>query len=385
MTTKRVLFQDMLYDITRFAVFYGVFLIAIIALFRDSYPVFLLLIGLMPFFINFLARHFIRNVILMIFAHLAFPVAAYFAVADFIPRIITVIILLLFMLYSLVRRIKGKAVAEEQLFCTFGSLSLAIMCFAGISLGHHYAAIVYPILIMVIIIGHAIYSRMAKVDMSLEVITQTSTQPVRQILALDHKMMPVLVAVLLLFTFVAYVAFADPLMRLIASHISIPQFETTGYDGPFINTNHFSMLQAPGLSFLAMGAETHPIWAFLDAMIYYLLMSVAALLAAALLITSIVTLYRLLGHKKAAPAYAGEDEKAFVIPEKVKNARRKLWDFFPMPEDKTRRMFRKKIMKHKKMGVPINKSDTPTQMVDRIQSEDISALATEYEKVRYRV
>jgi len=76
-----------------------------------------------------------------------------------------------------------------------------------------------------------------------------------------------------------------------------------------------------------------------------------------------------------------EDEREFIRPKARKRNRiRSVFsELHPI-----RRLFKETAKKHVKMGVSIKKSDTPTDIKNRIHSEDISDLADEYAEVRYR-
>ena len=393
MAKRRFIAEDIICSITHFAVFYGIIALAVVPLTGRDESIFWALFFAVPFTINFLIRQYIRNTILMIAAHFVVPVLTHFYsdlfygsayVFDDIPFYIFVVIALVIMaFYSLIMRISGRHTLDS-IFAIIISCGFIIMSFIGLHFGHAYAGIIYPVLIAVTIISYALHIRMTKVDMSLEVITQVSKQPVSQILKFDHKMMLALIVVLIALTLIGQSVVIDPLLRQI-SQIELQRGRTLP-DGPGMPLEPPLRTMQTGLQNLAEmygPREPNPIIQFLDAVIFLILQSAMATLALILAVTAVVGIYKMLGYKKQVMPYQdGIDEKIFVVPERVKKIR-KLPFLFNLNEDKTRKIFRKKIRRHKKMGVPFVRSDTPIDMANRISGENIGPLVKEYEKVRY--
>jgi len=313
----------------------------------------------------------------MLVGHFLIPAATFFVPEDFIIRASALAVLIFMLTYSLYGRARG-GYSLDLTFGILASMVLIALCFVGVHLGYGFLAVTYPILIVVIILGSEIYSRMTKVDASLEVISRTSAQPVGLILRFDHKMMLVLAVVLILFTLVSRVVLVDPLLEQI-SRIRLPSFEFTGAPLPAEPVQADEIPENPMEFMVEEQREPHLIWHLLE----FIMQLVTALILLSLLIVGLVNAYMLMEYRKRKTLkLEGGDEKAFIIPELVKKSRRNLRSL-PWQENKTRRLFRKKIMRYRKMGVPIIQSDTPTQMAKRIEKEDIRDLAADYEKVRY--
>ena len=385
MIAKRVLFEELLCNIVYFALFYGIFVLIAAFILDIPQPLPWVLLGIIPFMLNFLARRYIRSTILMIIAHMVVPVLVFFTFEDIIIRVFALAMLVAMLIYSFIQRAKGKSTLEST-FSIFASIGLVAMCFIGLHFDHGYMAVVYPILIVIVVIGGEIYTRMSKVDMSLEVITKTTNQPIHQILKLDHKMMLATAGMLLLLTFASQLALVNPLLEQI-SRIPLPRYQgaSPSFELPGFNEgSNQTMPINPMLPYDVEIPDPHPFWEILNVILMFLVQALTILLLLALLISGIITAYKMMNYRKrGTPYHEGEDEKIFIIPERVKKRLPNLMSFFSGPENKTRRLFRKKIMRHRKMGVPIVKSDTPAQMASRIEKEDIKALTTEYEKVRY--
>lgn len=383
MITKRILFEELLCNIVYFAVFYGIFILVSELALGIQNAVLWVLLAIVPFMINFLVRRYIHSTMLMIIAHLAIPILAFFIFEEILIRIFVLGMLTTIMIYSFILRAKGTKL--EPTFSIFTAIGLVVMCFIGLHFGHGYMALVYPILIAIVVIGSEIYTRMSKVDMSLEVITKTTNQPIQQILKLDHKVMLAMTAVLLLLTLASRFALVDPLLDQI-SRISLPRYEGTlpSPELPDFNERLGPGIPAPMLPYGYEITDPHPFWEVLNVILMFVVQALIIVFFLALLISGAIAAYKMMGYRsRSTPYHEGEDEKIFIIPERVKNRLPNLKSLFSGPENKTRRLFRKKILRHKKMGVPIVQSDTPTQMASRIEKEDIKTLTAEYEKVRY--
>lgn len=386
MGASRVFVQDFIRLILHFTVFYGLIIIGAMPVIGDDRAAFWCLLAFVPFFINFLIRRYIRSTVLMLIAHLLVPTAAFFMVGDIIMRVFVMVILAVFTVYSLASRATGGE-EVEAFFGIVSSLVMVVLSFLALYYGHRYAAFIYPALVAVIGVGYTLHIRMARVDMSLDAITKTSVQPIRQILRFDHKMMATFVFVLIAITLIGRLVLIDPVLELVSS-ISLPQ--QAGADGPGMVFTPQSPLTPHGDIHQMLGqgyTEPHPFWEIFDMVITILVQAAVVALLLTMLISGAFAVYKLMSYRnREIPYRDGEDEKVFVIPERVKRARgnlRSVLSRFSRQEDRTRRIFRKKVRRHMKMGVPILKSDTPTLIAEKIKSEDITALAEEYKRVRY--
>ena len=385
MTARRIFVEDLLCSTVHFVVFYAMAITAVVPLTGFDESVFWMLLMAVPFYANFFYRRYIRSTFLMILAHLAIPMAVFFLHdATAFLRVFVIAVMVVLTVYSLIHRVKGRYIIDG-VFGTFASILIIVLYFVAQHVGSGYATIIYPLLIAIVLIGYELHSRMVKVDLSLEVITRVSIQPVRQILKFDHKSMVVMVGVLILFTFISHFFLTGPLVEQI-SRIRLPQIESDPDHIPIERFLPMTTGMNGAIPFMYMDdpPEPHPLLILFEEIIMFLVQVAVVLLILTVIVSGIIYVYKRLGYKQREIPYEdGIDEKAIVIPEKIKKARRSIWDLFDWQGDKTRRLFRKKILRHRKMGVPIIESDTPIQMSERIVNEDISALTTEYEKVRY--
>jgi len=383
MTTKRILFEEFLYNLVFFVFFYGMFILFAAVIFNTPESSLWLLLLALPFTFNFLARRYIRNILLMLIVHAIAPALAFYLIYDLFLQAFVVAILVIIALFSFVKRMKSS-LDLDTLGGLFLSVALIAMCLISINFGYYYVSGIYPVLIVILIISVEIFCRMVKTDMSLEAITQTSKQPVKQILQLDHKMMLALCALLVPLSIMLHFVLIEPII----SRIHMPDIDISGSGDPFVPPMP-AQGASPGdiLMLLGDAPEPHPFWQFLDMVLQFVIQAAITMLFLGLFIGGLINIYKLLTYRKRpTPSHDGWDEKTFVIPEKVVKPRQRLREFiasFIRQEDAIRKMFRKKILRHKKLGVAFTQSDTPFHMAARIKKEDINELTKEYEKVRY--
>jgi len=369
MTAKRLLLEDILYDIVHFAFFYSFFTLISSAL---------ALFMLVPLFCNFAARYYIRNTALMLVVHLIIIALAFLLYSNVWGLAFLVIMLV----YSIYRRVKGWQ-PLERLTTVFMSGIFIIIYFASEYVGLYQHSLTYPTLITIVMISIEIRSRMLKVDTSLEMTAKTSVQPIKQILRFDHKFILVLIVILLIIALAAHFVIEPQLSRISFTGIE----RDSGLPDPVEAPIAPARGSAGGMDLSAFGEarEAHIIWVVLEVILVFLLRVAFIVVPILLLISGTLVLYRMLSYNKKTPSFnEGEDEKVFIIPEKILHRIRNPLSYFNWNENKVRRAFRKKIQQHIKAGVPIILSDTPTEIAERIKDEDIRDLLEEYQQVRYR-
>jgi len=389
MINRRFLASEAIYDLVNFSLLYGLLIIPL--MFVAEIGIGWMLLGLLLLAYNFVIRTYVRNTVLMIIGHIIILPPIIWLVLPFINNLWIAIsaacMLVALLIYSLALRTKSKIIVEISTG-VFKAIALTVMCFIAMHFNLSGAAIVYPILVAVTLIGNEMYRRISRVDNSLEVITKTSTQPVKQILKFDHKAMFVLGFILILLTAVAYFAVLNPLLTQI-SNIQIGRRDVQWGSAPYIP---IPLPQAPAggmdLHELLEPREPHPILAFLHNITYILAQIAIAVISIVVLFAIIISIYRNLKHKQKSPHFIeGEDEKEFIVPASLKPTMKNLLDYFHWNEDKTRKTFCKKLQRHRKLGTAINKAQSPEEIAQAIQAsakpEDISDLIDAYRKVRY--
>jgi len=376
MTSKRVLVEDIIFDLVYFAMFYGIFAMVGNALWL-----------VIPFLCNRFARNYIKNIFFMLIAHLLIVGAFFLLVND----LLILAFLIVAFVYSIYQRVRGERVLS-RFGCIFMAIALIAAYFAGPNLRsaielvlepRQMVALLYPILVMVVIIGCELHTRMRMVDQSLELVTKTSTQPVNQILRFDRNLMPVLAVIMVILSLAMYFAVTNHISEI---RIARPEL----YIGEAAPDMGIPVITAPNPTtpdFRGMFEYSEPsfIMVLLETILLFIMRIVGIVGPVVLIVWLLFKLYRGLAYKHTPHSFEGdEDEKMFILPEKIKAGIINPFEFFRWNENKTRKMFRKKVQRYIKMGVPISPSDTPVQIAGMVKAEDISALVGEYERVRYK-
>ena len=376
MAAKRILAEDILYDLVYFAFFYGIYV-----LLENAFWL------IVPFYCNFAARQ-IKNIFFMLIAHLAIPAAVFLLFGDYF----VLVFLIVTVIYSIIRRVRGRQ-TFERVTCIVMSVFLIVFYFAGPFIINtiapyfqvNYNPLILSSLVIIIVAGSVLHSRMRRVDAALEVISRVSIQPIRQILKFDFKAMFILAFALVALTLLTHFAFTNNIQYI---NFQRPQIAQEIDNDVFEFFPRARMRSAPIFVPGAFGNQPHTpiIWIILQMIMAFIVDAALVVGPIILLIYGVTALYRGLLYRKNSTAFTedGEgDTKEFILPSRLKKMKNPL-EYFRWNEDKTRRMFRKKIQRYIKMGVPIRESDTPEEMALRITKEDIGRLVEEYKNVRYK-
>ena len=383
MNSKRDFFMDAFLNLVWLAIFYGGFVVPAIMLLHLRVDILLLVSGVMCFGF-LLMRRIIRPVVPMVLAHIIVPVLAFYFAPGSFEQAMYVGVAIALALFSFQQRHKRSFTFTTGTVYAAPIVLIALALFMG-TRGHDYIYTTYAALIILVSIGSKLHIRMTHVNDSLGVITQTSTQPVKKILAFDYKAMVVLSLLMVGLVLFLHVFLMRPALEAISGiNIRMPQFDSSyTADEPFIPP----MDIGPGFDlyeYLAGEPFSGPLWLWviLERLLFFVMPPLIVLGIGILLFRLIRKIYRQLGIKtRQSQEHASgyEDIKEFIRTPKV----RRPWFFGSRNEHKLRKLFRETVTRHMKKGVPIEKSDTPVQMAEKIQGEDIRALAEEYAAVRY--
>jgi len=365
-----------------FVVLYGSIVALAITLFNLQAGVLLVLMAAVYFYL-FFVRRFIRPIAPMILAHMLVLVATWYFATGFslVLYIATAVALVGFSLYQRYRR----ATTFSSEFIFFAPLILVAVALIAGQQGHRYMFVPYAAMIIIVSVGARLHTRMTMVNSSLEVITQNSTQPVQRILAFDYKAMFVLALVLIGITVLLNFIVFRPLLEMIVRHWPDLEWASTLPPGEA----YLPMVDEPGMGEVAAAmmygmelSEPPLIWRILEWLLFFALVPLIALAALFIFIRhmyNVIMQFRIKDSEDADHADGFSDVKEFIhAPSAISR-----WWRRPRNENKLRKLFRETVTRHIKKGVPINKSDTPVEMVTKIQNEDISTLAEDYAAIRY--
>lgn len=386
MSTKRRVVIEIIDNITRLAIFYGLFATAV-ALFAP-HQFNLLRMGLVsvPFAINFFLRRISRREATLVAVHAVVPLAA----AVVIPLGVYWAIWLVATILMAAQSVKYQFREEITSSVGFSVATAVSFVFLGIVvLGFDSLQVLplYPIVLLIVLIGRQLVMRMLRMNTALETIHLSSRQPFKRVFAFDYKIMAVLTVLMISMVAVLHFMVISPAMGAV---IGLYQRLIT-YDPP--PPEHIDMYEndeeyeEDANTYVAHEEpESDLAWLW-----QYLQIIALGLVLLVLLPVSIFLIYQ--GFVNFMGRYAPDKNRNKTLEDMdgeseltldTVSKRRKRSFFSSLFEHPVRRIYRKTVTRNIKKGVGITLSDTPTQVVERVTSEDIQALADEYAVVRYR-
>ncbi|MCL1884257.1 MAG: hypothetical protein FWF81_10985 [Defluviitaleaceae bacterium] len=264
---------------------------------------------------------------------------------------------------------------------------LCAVVFIGISLfaanaGNFSLVAICAGLLLVSVVLCLVLLHMTQMDTTLDVMQNSSAQPVKRIINFNYKLVAALGVGILVFSLVIYFAVVSPIMNAVVS--AIPQLDVLS--PPPTVERHFTPPQGRYSDLIVpeqRGFFVEPLMPIMGTLIGIIFSIVGVVIVSYIIFVIIrAILIRLSNHKRYYDAFFkssdSEDEKEFIFSsnKKAKIPRSK-------NENEIRRLFRETISRHIKFGVEIKNSDTPSEMAAKIITEDISELAEKYSPIRY--
>jgi len=382
MSTKRLFFLDAFMTAIIHILFFGVFAAVMVAFLDVQRLGMLLGLVVVAAFYFLVARRAVKPVISMVIAHLAAPAAVWWLVPISFGFNFELIIIIILTFVSLYLRYKKPSTFTSE-FTNFASGALVAIAAALGHAGHIHVIGLYIVLIGAVVIGARLHIRMHRVHFLLDVLTHSSVQPVNKIIGFDNKIMIMLGAVLVGIVLFIYQVLLRPLARFLSginiSLISnreptIAEHTPIQHEAPMqVGSQYANWAEGMEPSVIAQAIVTIFTYAFLASLV------VGAIYTVYIIIRALYRRFRLEKGHVIATSDGHEDIKEFIRTPKAMQKRR-----IPRGEQRIRRLFRETVTRHIKKGVPIQKSDTPVQMSDKIVAEDITALVDEYSSVRYK-
>ena len=392
MPKSRKLVIEILSNLLFAALFYGIFAVAVYVVSGSRWE--LLRLGLIVVFfaINFFLRRVSKVLGVLIAVHLVVPSAVAAVVLLLIPfswlGVVWIVISVAAAGYSIWYVIRGVSVTDSY-------ITVTDLAFIAISLwaawaGHWHLVALYPSLLVFMVVGRTVVAHMVEMDMSLEAIQLASTQPVKQIITFDYKLAAGLAVFMIGGAVILHLLILSPIIAALWD--IFPGLPRPMLDLNFETTTEYQDMYIPAEPqapdhiseyFQDVDRIQFTIPRFIVLLFQILIGGVILAVIIGVIYTIMRSIIYFLGRRVEAHEpedFMGEaiDEKEFVFP-KSKILRKRNTNEHPI-----RRLFRETAKKHVKMGVPIEKSDTPTDMANRIQAEDISGLTKEYAQVRYK-
>ena len=367
-------------DLTFFALYFGVF--STIAFEITSMGLLYSTLLIIPAIVNFFLRRITTNLGKLILLHSIIPIALAIILPTHAGVFVWVAISLWLALHSVIFAFR-KTPTDTISFIVpaafiLGGISVMDAMYAGTSI----FTILYPALLCIAVLGRILLIRMIKMNSSLDAMHLSYKQPIDKIIVFDYKLIVGIVVVVIAISVIMYVLIIAPLVQLIWNNIpNAPEFG--GWTRGELPTGT-TPAQPPTASQADIPAP--PVFRFWNALATVLF----GITGIGMLIGTAYGIYRILlylssrrynrDQLESAPTNI-QDEREFIRPRAKKQRKKALVAIAELHP--IRRMFRDTAKKHIKVGVQIKKSDTPTDIVTRIRSEDISTLAEEYAEVRY--
>jgi len=242
---------------------------------------------------------------------------------------------------------------------------------------------VFPLVLVAVSVCRILVVHMTKMDNSLNSANSSSKQAVGNILKFNYKLLTGLTVTFVAIVAVLYLFLVAPLLDAVSNLApESPAFQRMEFDEAFYSppSEHMADEEFAEWSARLLTRET-PWYATL---ILNIILGVIVVFVLSLIIYGIaITLLRWsrISAKVSSTAKNDssqtEDIKEFILP-RGRKKRVKLDGLHPV-----RRLFRETLTKHIKKGIPIQKTDTPTDMTHRIPTDDFGDLAKEYSQVRY--
>jgi len=337
------------------------------------------------FVVNFFLRRITKIAVLSLAIHLCVPILLLIILPFEIYTMIWILACLISAIHSTVYPFNNEPASASSFVVTSTILFVILSLVAG-SRGYWPLVAIYPPIIVGIAIGRHMLMRMLQMNKSLGVTQSTSQKPVVKILAFDYKVTIGLVVLMVGMIMAFYVFVIGPALRLAVDIFpGLPDIEFSDAPPPIVPATPPEGVDISDI-FEAMPERSNIFMLILGWLLRmaFSLIAVAAVSGLLILIVRIIIRFiglRSQGQKQMEDTDGYEDEKEFMFPvEKWRNRRRKI---FGKNEHPVRRLFRETAQKHIKNGVPIIKSDTPTEIANRIQTENIGGLVEEYSQVRY--
>ena len=363
------------------ALLYALFAMPAILNYGVQSGVFFLLVVVI-FFSMFLIRRFIKSAVLMFLAHLLIPlVVGLFSIR--MPYIVLYLgMTVVMMLFSLYQRHERTMTFTPE-FAIFAPIIVVVLAIALGFQGHAYMYTTYAAIVIVVGAGSRLHLRMTKLGQNLDHLTQ-GAEPVKKILKFDYKAMLVLGTVLVVMILLVHIVLVRPAVEGLAD--LLPQELTFDMDSGYIDIYAFTQnIYFDSVGFFPWD-DSGPffMWVVVEWLALYIVMPIIRLGIAVVILLAIFRIYRAWNKRKWQPSVARggyTDEKEFITDHSWVT---QLLRMTTRNEHKLRRRFREAVLQEIKKGVPIVSSDTPSQMANKILSDDFTALAEEYAQVRYR-
>jgi len=361
---------------------YGMFSISILWVESDVMTLWRLSFIAVPFWANFYLRQVIKNFGLLLVSHMVFPVA-FMIIAPASSRFMWVLFAVFLAGFSLMRFFWGESKNTGQAV-SLSAIMFIALSWAAANAGVFSLVVLYSVLLVLVTVGRVIVTHMRQMDASFDAIQPPAAQKAR-IVSFNYKLMAGLGVVMIAVVSAIYFGFVAPVQNFILQQFTeLPTLYQTapheGYDMQF----HDREIIDFGLNHAEYG-EPSSMWLVIDVLLRVIGGAIVVGIIVFLtyvIARAIIKLMRLRAVSGGADSLDDStiDEREFILPDMINRMKR---NSVQEEEHPVRRLFRETVQAYMKKGVPVKKSDTPTDISNRVDAEDFSPLANEYSRVRY--
>ncbi|MDR1000259.1 MAG: hypothetical protein LBL96_05600 [Clostridiales bacterium] len=391
MTRERLFVEELLYNAVVFMIFYGVTLLPATMFMGDNFAVVLLFTAL-PFAINMLIRMYVKYISLFFLLHVLIPAAGYFIASAWgfgaLESALLTVVLTAYLIFSIASRIGANRPNLSFAACAVACIVYVVFCAVAEHNGLTGLIGIYVTLATVTVAAGVLEAHLVNVDSSLDSLTAESTQPVKPILSFNNKIITGFLIILLALVFGSRYMMIDRIVRALGQgFLTLIKFIFSLFTYKPEQVDDYGEIEVaqPPENVFGIEEQEEPfwLWEYVEKILVALVTVLLVVGFVALIVYVIYVIYK----RFFESARMDEDEKEFIMPnlfkEMVGKQGKRIASWF-LPVNRIRRVFKRKIISHIKKGVQISQSDTPTQMKDKIQSEDISGLVKEYGAARYQ-
>lgn len=407
MNMHRKLLAEYLQNLAYFSALYGVFIIPAYAILQSTGDMVALLALAVPFFLLVPIRLHVNNIFLFLLLHLLILVFVVIVPGSIIGspenHIFFRLALLAFMLassiLSLYRRLRGKALGLTAF--DFAQVVFITSMFIILTLIANYfefrdITFLFPILAVTVIGCYILRTHIINIDYALDLITTTTTQPIKSILSFNNFM----ITGLLLVTFVtalvsrylwisnlitAFGSLLHSFLRFLFSFLPTAPDEYIPETSPDLFGNDAMNEYLHSLS--AGAKQPSALFLLIEQIFLYVVFTAFVLIVISSMIYMLFLIYKRFYLNSSETL----DEKEFILSEITTDKASSLADMIDRlfsgknaPKDRTRRVFYRRVRRLIAKGMPVAVSDTPREIAGTAREmEDIDNLTTAYEKVRY--
>ncbi|MDR1531852.1 MAG: hypothetical protein LBS62_06665 [Clostridiales bacterium] len=392
MSKARFLTEQTIYNLAVFALLYSIAAVPAYALMPEASTAWYLLLLAVPFFITQALRNAVKVLVLFILLHAGLVVIVFFAARGIFPKILATAFMVIVVGYSFGTRLKGGVPDFDAAMVVVGVVVITVAHIIAARMGYEPLPALLSAAAATMAACFLLYSHMTSLDYSIEVITLTSVQPVREIISMNNKSIAVFTLLVISAGAAARLVNLDSLVGAVGVGLLallrflfslLPQrAQETAAPEPMAPPVPESMAPLMPLD----DSEPALIWVILETIFRYAAIIVLAALVIGLIIFACVRIYRRFYQRGTSEG----DIKEFVAPEflKIEALAVNLLRLLPRsaPSNKVRRRFYKKVRRHMAGGIAIANTDAPWEMRQKILAgakEDIATLTEEYERERY--